>query len=272
MRIDVVSIFPEFLDVLDLSLIGRAQRDGLLDIRRHQLRDFAFDRHRTVDDTPTGGGAGMVMKPEPWALALEHVLADSGHAAPPEAEERAPACQSGSSVTDAPAAGDPPILIIPTPAGEVFTQRTAEELAGREHLVFAAGRYEGIDQRVTDWADECFEVRLMSIGDYVLNGGEVAIVAMVEAISRLVPGVIGNPESLEEESHAEGLLEYPVYTKPAVWRGRSVPEILLSGDHARIEEHRRAEQLVRTRRIRPDLYAKHIVAQETAAKHPEAQG
>ncbi|GAA3073188.1 MULTISPECIES: tRNA (guanosine(37)-N1)-methyltransferase TrmD [Actinomycetes] len=248
MRIDAVSIFPEFFDVLDLSLIGKAQRDGLLELRRHQLRDFTTDRHRTVDDTPTGGGAGMVMKPEPWALALENVLA-------------------------APSPAERPVLIIPTPAGDVFTQRTAEELAAREHLVFAAGRYEGIDQRVTDWAQEHFDVLPLSIGDYVLNGGEAAIIVMVEAITRLLPGVLGNPESLDEESHADGLLEYPVYTKPAVWRGHEVPEILLSGNHAKIDEHRRQEQLLRTRRIRPDLYAKHIVAQEEAARRAdEAQG
>lgn len=246
MRIDAVSIFPEFFDVLDLSLIGRAQRDGLIEIHRHQLRDFTSDRHRTVDDTPVGGGAGMVMKPEPWALALEHVLADG------EAENSA-------------APQKRPVLIIPTPAGEVFTQHIAEELASRRHLVFAAGRYEGIDQRVSDWAEQHFEVRALSIGDYVLNGGEVAITAMVEAITRLLPGVIGNPGSLAEESHADGLLEYPVYTKPAAWRDHEVPAVLLSGDHARIEEHRREQQLLRTRRIRPDLYAAHVVAHERAA-------
>lgn len=247
MRIDAVSIFPEFFDVLELSLIGRAQREGLLEIHSHQLRDFTTDRHRTVDDTPTGGGAGMVMRPEPWALALDHVL---------EAVE---------------ATGGPPVLVIPTPAGEVFTQRTAEDLSARDHLVFAAGRYEGIDHRVSDWAQERFEVRPISIGDYVLNGGEVAIIAMIEAITRLIPGVIGNPDSLTEESHSDGLLEYPVYTRPAVWRGRPVPEVLLSGNHARIEDHRRQEQLRRTRRIRPDLYARHIVAQERTGSPPHTR-
>lgn len=234
MRIDLISIFPEFYDVLDLSLIGRAQQDGLLELRRHQLRDHTSDRHRTVDDTPTGGGAGMVMKPEPWALALEEVLRD---------------------------AAPRPTLIVPTPAGRVFTQRTAEDLAGRGHLVFAAGRYEGIDQRVADWAEESFEVLPLSIGDYVLNGGEVAVIAMVEAITRLVPGVIGNPASLDEESHAEDLLEYPVYTKPAVWRGIPVPEVLLSGDHARIAAHRRDQQMRRTRDVRPDLFARRLARQ-----------
>lgn len=240
MRIDAISIFPEFFNVLDLSLIGKAQRDGLLQINRIQLRDYAFDRHHSVDDTPTGGGAGMVMKPEPWALALEDVLASEGAAARPT-------------------------LIIPTPSGEVFTQRVAEELAGREHIVFAPGRFEGIDERMSHWAAEHFDVRRMSIGDYVLNGGESAVVVMVEAITRLVPGVIGNSESLAEESHSgDGLLEYPVYTKPAQWRGEAVPEVLLSGDHAKIAQWRREQQLQRTRKIRPDLWAKYVVAQEMA--------
>ncbi len=238
MRIDAISIFPEFFDVLDLSLIGKAQREGLLEINRLQPRDFTTDRHRTVDSPPVGGGAGMVMKPEPIAQALESVLDREGSA------ER-------------------PVLIIPTPSGEVFTQRAAEELASRDHLVFAAGRFEGIDQRVTDWAQDHFEVRPMSIGDYVLNGGEAAVVVMVEAITRLIPGVIGNPGSLEEESHsAEGLLEYPVYTKPASWREHEVPEVLLSGDHAKIAAWRREQQELRTRRNRPDLWARHVVAQE----------
>lgn len=240
MRIDAISIFPEFFNVLDLSLIGKAQRDGLLQLNRIQLRDYAFDRHHSVDDTPTGGGAGMVMKPEPWALALEDVLASEGAAARPT-------------------------LIIPTPSGEVFTQRVAEEFAGREHLVFAPGRFEGIDERLSHWAAEHFDVRRMSIGDYVLNGGESAVVVMVEAITRLVPGVIGNSESLAEESHSgEGLLEYPVYTKPAQWRGEAVPEVLLSGDHAKIAQWRGEQQLQRTRKIRPDLWAKYVVAQEMA--------
>ncbi|PRZ18865.1 tRNA (guanosine(37)-N1)-methyltransferase TrmD [Nesterenkonia sandarakina] len=240
MRIDLISIFPEFFDVLDLSLIGKAQRDELLTVHRHQLRDFSFDKHRSVDDTPTGGGAGMVMKPEPWALALEHVLTQR----------------------ETPTAAEPPILIIPTPAGEVLTQRTAQQLAQAEHLVFAPGRFEGIDQRLMDWAPEHFQVRPMSIGDYVLNGGESAVVVMVEAITRLIPGVLGNPESLAEESHAHGLLEYPVYTKPARWRGLDVPEILLSGDHAKIAAWRAQQQDLRTRKLRPDLWARHVVAQE----------
>ncbi|MEX5295833.1 tRNA (guanosine(37)-N1)-methyltransferase TrmD [Kocuria sp. CPCC 205268] len=238
MRIDVVSIFPEYLSALDLSLIGKARQQGLLELTVTDLREFTTDRHRTVDDTPYGGGAGMVMKPEPWAAALGAVL---GAGTPPAAGTAVP--------------GERPVLVVPSPAGEVFTQATARDLALREHLVFACGRYEGIDERVVDWAREHFEVRPTSLGDYVLNGGEVAVLAMVEAIGRLVPGVVGNPESLVEESHADGLLEYPVYTKPALWRDRPVPEVLLSGHHGRIARWRRDRQLQRTAARRPDLVA-----------------
>lgn len=195
-----------------------------------------------MDDTPYGGGAGMVMKPEPWALALEHVAAQ-GPAAP------APADPASAEP------GDRPVLLVPTPSGERFTQRLARELAGREHVAIACGRYEGIDERVFGWAEELFEVRLVSLGDYVLNGGEVAALAMIEAVGRLVPGVVGNPASLVEESHEDGLLEYPVYTKPADWRGRAVPPVLLSGDHGKVAAWRRAQQEERTRERRPDLWA-----------------
>jgi len=239
MRFDVVTIFPEYLAVLDVSLLGRARREGIVDVHVHDLRDFTFDRHRTVDDTPYGGGAGMVMKPEPWALALEHVAA----------------------ATPAPA-GERPVLVVPTPSGERFTQRTARELAERAHVSFACGRYEGIDERVFGWAAEHFEVRLVSLGDYVLNGGEVAALAMIEAIGRLVPGVVGNPASLVEESHEDGLLEYPVYTKPALWREREVPPVLLSGDHGKVAAWRRAQQEERTRERRPDLWSAFAPADE----------
>jgi tRNA (guanine37-N1)-methyltransferase len=252
MRFDVISIFPEYLAPLELSLIGKARRDGLLDLRLHDLRTFTTDRHRTVDDTPYGGGAGMVMKPEPWATALEAVLADGPAGAP------APGGAPGEGAPgDGPDSGDGdarrPVLIVPSPAGEVFTQAVAYELAEEEHLVFACGRYEGIDERVLDWARGSYTVRPMSLGDYVLNGGEVAVLAMVEAIGRLLPGVVGNPESLVEESHADGLLEYPVYTKPSSWRGRDVPDVLLSGNHGKIARFRRDEQLRRTASRRPDL-------------------
>ncbi|MGO1769348.1 MAG: tRNA (guanosine(37)-N1)-methyltransferase TrmD [Microbacterium sp.] len=224
MRLDIVTIFPSFFGVLDVSLIGRARERGLIDVRVHDLRDWTHDRHRTVDDTPYGGGAGMVMKPEPWGEALDHALTDDA------------------------------VLIVPSPAGERFTQPLARELSGEDHVVFACGRYEGIDQRVIDHYAERGRVRLVSLGDYVLNGGEVAAMAMIEAITRLLPGVVGNPESLVEESHeAEGLLEYPIYTKPSVWRGREVPDVLRSGDHGAVAQWRREQSLERTRRHRPDL-------------------
>ena len=226
MRIDVVSIFPGYFDALELSLLGKARDAGILDLNVHDLRDWTSDRHRTVDDTPYGGGAGMVMKPEPWGEALDDVTSD--------AEAR-------------------PVIIFPSPAGERFTQATARELSTAPHLVFGCGRYEGIDERVFDYAAERGDVRLISLGDYVLNGGEVAVMAMVEAIGRLIPGVVGNPESLVEESHEAGLLEYPSYTKPAQWRGRPVPEVLLSGHHGRVAQWRRDQQLERTRARRPDL-------------------
>jgi tRNA (guanine37-N1)-methyltransferase len=223
MRIDIVTIFPEFFSVLDVSLLGKARQTGLLELGVYDLRDFTHDRHRTVDDTPYGGGAGMVMKPEPWGEAFDSVLT-------PES-----------------------VVIFPSPAGERFTQAIARELSEAPHLVFGCGRYEGIDQRVVDDAASRATVRELSLGDYVLNGGEVAAMAMIEAIGRLIPGVVGNPESLAEESHEDGLLEYPSYTKPAVWRGLEVPPILLSGNHGAIAAWRHEQQLERTRRVRPDL-------------------
>ncbi|MDR6970244.1 tRNA (guanosine(37)-N1)-methyltransferase TrmD [Leifsonia shinshuensis] len=225
MRIDIVTIFPTFFDVLDISLLGKARQSGLIELGVHDLRDFTHDRHRTVDDTPYGGGAGMVMKPEPWGEALDAILDGA----------------------------DDPVVVFPSPAGEVFTQRTARELAQEQHLVFGCGRYEGIDQRVFDHAASRARVRLISIGDYVLNGGEVATMAMIEAIGRLIPGVVGNPESLVQESHEDGLLEYPSYTKPAVWRGLEVPPVLLSGNHGAVDAWRHEQQLERTRAVRPDL-------------------
>jgi tRNA (guanine37-N1)-methyltransferase len=192
-----------------------------------------------VDDTPYGGGAGMVMKAEPWAQALASVAgARPGDARPDEGRQDSSA---------------KPVLIVPSPAGERFSQALAYELADEDRLVFACGRYEGIDERVIEWAQEHFTVRPVSLGDYVLNGGEVAVLAMVEAIGRLLPGVVGNPDSLVEESHSDGLLEYPVYTKPASWRDREVPAVLLSGNHGKIAQWRRHEQYRRTAERRPDL-------------------
>jgi tRNA (guanine37-N1)-methyltransferase len=222
-RIDIVTIFPEFFSVLDVSLLGKARQSGILDLAVNDLRDFTHDKHRTVDDSPYGGGAGMVMKPEPWGEALDTLV------------------------------GENTTVIFPSPAGEPFTQAIARELAASDHLVFGCGRYEGIDQRVIEHAASVATVRELSLGDYVLNGGEVAVMAMIEAIGRLIPGVIGNPESLTEESHEDGLLEYPSYTKPAQWRGREVPPVLLSGNHAAIAAWRHEQQLERTRRVRPEL-------------------
>ena len=248
MRIDVITIFPEYLAPLELSLIGKARRDGLVDLRIHQLRDFTHDRHRTVDDTPLGGGAGMVMKPEPWAEAFAAVLADGRVALGEDAS---------------------PLVIFPNPAGEPFAQATAQDWSARPWLVFACGRYEGIDERVYEHlADAGIEVALASLGDYVLNGGEVAVLAITEAVVRLVPGVVGNAASLVEESHSDGLLEYPLYTRPAAWTGpdgtvREVPAVLLSGNHARIAAWRAEQSLARTAERRPDL----IACREGAQQH-----
>ena len=227
MKIDAISIFPEFFDVLEISLLGKAQEAGLISFEAHNLRDFTHDRHKTVDDTPYGGGAGMLMKPEPWGEAFDQIIGK-----------------------------DRPVVIFTSPAGKPFNQELAGELSQREHLVFACGRYEGIDQRVVDYAGTIAEVHEISIGDYVLNGGEVAAVAMIEAVARLIPGVIGNNESLAEESHNDGLLEAPSYTKPQNWRGLEVPEMLLSGHHAEIEKWRKAQALERTKQNRPDLLDK----------------
>ena len=251
MRIDVISIFPDYLAPLQLSLTGKAMAAGLLDVGIHDLRDWTTDRHRTVDDTPYGGGAGMVMKPEPWAQALTDV-AGLAPASQVTVDAQAPTASGPDAAAEA---GERPVLIVPSPAGAPFTQADARRLAGREHLVFACGRYEGIDQRVIDWAGEDFDVELVSIGDYVLNGGEVAALVIIEAVARLIPGFMGNPDSLVEESYEDGLLEYPVYTKPADWRGHHVPEVLLSGNHAAIARWRRDQRLIRTQRTRPDLLA-----------------
>ncbi len=223
MKIDIVTIFPAFFDVLDVSLIGKALDKNLVEISVHDLRDATTDPHRSVDDTPYGGGAGMVMSPEPWGVVLDRLL-----------------------TTDS-------VLVVPSPAGRLFTQAQAKELAQAGHLVFACGRYEGIDQRVIEHHSQSHTVLELSLGDYVLNGGEVAVVAMVEATLRLVPGVIGNPESLIEESHEEGLVEYPSYTKPRTWRGIEVPEVLLSGHHEQIRQWRHEQSVARTQRMRPDL-------------------
>jgi len=228
MRIDVITIFPDYLAPVRLSLLGKAQEAGLLDVQVHDLRTSTRDRHRTVDDTPYGGGPGMVMKAEPWAAALE-------------------------------AAGCTPTtrLIVPTPSGRPFTQAMAADLARAEHLVFACGRYEGIDRRVMDHASASMVVEEVSIGDYVLAGGEVAALVVIEAVARLLPGVLGNDSSVADDSFAAGAMEHlvegPVYTKPADWEGHQVPEVLLSGDHAAIARWRRDQALIRTAQVRPGL-------------------
>ena len=232
MRLDFVTIFPDYLAPLELSLPGKARHAGLLEVHVHDLRRWTHDHHRTVDDTPYGGGAGMVMRPEPWGEAFDELR-----------------------IEDA-------TVVVPSPAGEPFTQDLARELATRRRLVFACGRYEGIDQRVVDHAAARTEVREVSLGDYVLNGGEVAALAMAEAVVRLIPGFMGNAESLLEESHEGGLLEAPSYTKPPSWRGLAVPEVLRSGDHAAIAAWRQDQGARRTAARRPDLlHASHVVGE-----------
>ena len=234
MRIDLVSIFPDYFAPLQLSLVGKAAESGIVEIGVHDLRDWTTDRHRTVDDTPYGGGAGMVMKPEPWGEALDALL-DSYE---PLSDDRRP------------------VLLVPSPSGRLFTQQMAIDLASEPRIAFACGRYEGIDHRVIGWARQHFAVSEVSLGDYVLNGGEVAALAMIEATVRLIPGVIGNPLSLVEESHSaasDHLLEYPVFTKPASWRGFDVPDVLLSGHHGKVTEWRHEQSVEITSLRRPDL-------------------
>lgn len=225
MRLDYLTIFPDFFAPLGLSLPGKAAASGLVDVHVHDLREWTHDRHRTVDDTPYGGGAGMVMKPEPWGEAFDALEVDADTT-----------------------------VVFTTPSGERFDQRLAADLSTRPRIVFACGRYEGIDQRVIDHARTRAEVREISLGDYVLNGGEVAALAVTEAVVRLLPGFMGNAQSLVEESHAEsGLLEYPVYTKPPSWRGLDVPDVLRSGDHGKVAAWRHAQAVRRTAERRPDL-------------------
>lgn len=223
MKLDIVTIFPGYLEPLNESLVGKARERGLLEIAVHDLRTWTDDVHRSVDDPPYGGGPGMVMRPEPWARALESVRPDGAR------------------------------LVVPTPAGRPFTQAVAAAYAGQPHLVFACGRYEGIDQRVIEWAAEHGPVDEVSVGDYVLAGGEVAVLVIVEALARLIPGVLGNSRSAADDSYSAGLLEGPSYTRPASWRGYDVPEVLLSGDHAAIARWRLEQSLARTGERRPDL-------------------
>jgi tRNA (guanine37-N1)-methyltransferase len=227
MRLDIVTIFPDYLAPLSLSLVGKAVESGIVDLSVHDLRTWTDDRHRTVDDTPYGGGAGMVMAPEPWGRALDAIAGQQPDVVPH--------------------------LLVTSPSGRPLTQSWAEELAGEPWLVIACGRYEGIDARVVPDAADRMTVDEVSVADVVLAGGDAAALVIVEAVVRLLPGVLGNPTSLAEESHADGLLEYPVYTRPARWREREVPEVLLSGHHARIAEWRREQSVRRTALRRPDL-------------------
>ena len=226
MRIDVVSIFPDYLAALELSLLGKARERGLVDLHVHDLRRWTDDVHRTVDDTPYGGGPGMVMRPEPWGRALDEIVGDGGPTS---------------------------TLVIPTPSGRRFTQADAHSWSDRPWLVFAPARYEGRDARVAEDARRRMPVEEVSIGDYVLAGGEAAVLVMVEAVVRLLPGFMGNAASPVEESFSGGLLEAPAYTRPASWRGLDVPDVLMSGDHAAIAAWRRHAALERTRGMRPDL-------------------
>ncbi len=234
MRLDVVTIFPEYLEPLNVSLVGKARARGVLDVHVHDLREWTYDRHNTVDDTPYGGGPGMVMKTEPWGDALDEALADGYEAG-----------------------ANSPVLVVPTPSGRPFTQELAVELSAAPWLVFTPARYEGIDRRVIDEYATRTRVVEVSIGDYVLAGGEAAVLVVTEAVARLLPGVLGNAESHRDDSFAPGamanLLEGPVYTKPPEWRGRSIPDVLLSGHHGKIARWRRDQAFARTALNRPDL-------------------
>jgi tRNA (guanine37-N1)-methyltransferase len=225
--IQVVTIFPEYLAPAREALLGRAIARDLIAFTVHDLRDWAHDVHRSVDDAPYGGGPGMVMRPDVWGDALDEILAGQ----------------------------PPPRLVVPCPAGRPFTQQVATELAEQPRLVFACGRYEGIDQRVIDYAAERVVVDEISIGDYVLVGGEVAVLVILEAVARLLPGVLGNPASALQDSFSDGLLEGPCYTRPESWRGREVPAVLRSGNHAAIARWRRDRAVERTAARRPDLLA-----------------
>jgi tRNA (guanine37-N1)-methyltransferase len=224
MRIDVVTIFPSYLDPLRESLPGKAIQSGLVELHVHDLRNWTHDVHHSVDDAPYGGGPGMVMKAPVWGDALDEI------------------CSPDT------------LLVVPTPAGALFNQETAQRWSGEAHLVFACGRYEGIDQRVVDDAAKRMRVAEVSIGDYVLPGGESAALVIIEAVLRLLPNVMGNPLSHQDDSHSDGLLEGPSYTRPPSWRGLDVPQVLLSGDHARVDAWRRQASEQRTRERRPDLW------------------
>ncbi|KXA18157.1 tRNA (guanosine(37)-N1)-methyltransferase TrmD [Gardnerella vaginalis] len=247
MQIDIISVFPEYFRMLDLSLLGKAQDNGLLKINAYNLRKWTHDVHQSVDDTPVGGGAGMVMKPEVWAECLDELLFSGNNDA-----------DNGDNIANN-SIDNGTVLIFPNPSAPLFSQKDATQLANAKRLVFGCGRYEGYDARIPEYyKSRGVDVREYSIGDYVLNGGEVAVSVMVEAITRLIPGFMGNPESIVEESYtgADAILEHHQYTRPTTWRGLSVPAILTSGDHAKVDRFRRDDALARTSQIRPDLIEK----------------
>jgi tRNA (guanine37-N1)-methyltransferase len=289
--IDIVSVFPEYFSVLDLSLLGKAQSKGLVEVRAHNLRDWTHDVHHSVDDTPVGGGAGMVMKPAVWAECLDELLGlepqdmpqvdptaelwdepvqdsaaenlDDTAENPDDAANPDNTVDSADTADSASTAGTTDVadtvLIFPNPSAPLFTQRDATQLSHARHLVFGCGRYEGYDARVPRYYKaRGVDVREYSIGDYVLNGGEVAVSVMLEAITRLLPGFMGNPESIVEESYtgSNALLEHLQYTRPTTWRGITVPAVLTSGDHGKVDRYRRDQALARTADIRPDLIEK----------------
>lgn len=265
LRLDVITIFPEYLEPLRHALLGKAIEQGILTVGVHDLRDWATGNHKSVDSPPLGGGPGMVMKPQVWGPALDSVAqgrvgADLEtavqhrndklrHDDVAEVAPRPYAKAEDASEEDA----TKPLLLVPTPAGTPFTQADAQAWSREKHIVFACGRYEGIDQRVFEDAAKRYRVREVSIGDYVLIGGEVAVLVIAEAVTRLIPGVLGNTESHEDDSFSDGLLEGPSYTKPRVWRGIEAPTVLTSGDHAKVEQWRREQSLKRTSAVRPEL-------------------
>lgn len=266
LRLDVITIFPEYLDPLRHALLGKAIEKDILSVGIHDLRQWATDAHKSVDDSPFGGGPGMVMRPTVWGPALDDVAQGTGsalaakslksalpHLDKPRHDEIEGVEQTGYQRREEDSSL--PLLIVPTPAGKPFTQKDAQEWSNEAHIVFACGRYEGIDQRVIDDASHRYRVREVSIGDYVLIGGEVAVLVIAEAIVRLIPGVLGNKRSHEEDSFSDGLLEGPSYTKPRVWRDLEVPDVLFSGNHAKVDRWRREKALERTHKVRPELLA-----------------
>lgn len=261
MRLDIITIFPEYLQPLRHALLGKAIEQGIMQVGVHNLRQWTHDVHHAVDDSPVGGGPGMVMKPQVWGEALDDVAAGTGPAAHTEELTTFAEHRTSSSLPDLSTVrgyreetvSQRPLLIIPTPAGNPLTQATAARWSAEKHIVFACGRYEGIDQRVVEDAQRTYRVEEVSIGDYVLIGGEVAVLVIVEAVVRLIPGVLGNQRSHQDDSFQHGLLEGPSYTKPRLWRGLEVPPVLLSGNHGQIQRWRRSQALLRTQERRPDL-------------------